>query len=610
MPIDIPALLLPISDESPAGVDFRYHPTVEKIKEARRQEEDISQGVWKHEIKTANYPLVLKLSIEVLTKHSKDLQIAAWVTEALGSLEGIKGLRQGFELVRGLLENFWDSVYPQVEDGELDLRAMPLSWLGSQLGPVIRSAPILKGKYNWYHQRSSLTVPTEEQAAMDAEKQAARAEALQEGQIPPEEFQSAFDSASLAELKASYEERFALTEYIESLNEFCQEKFGDESPDLGPLRATLDEVGGVLRVLFKQKEAIEGPAEAPPETFVQQQQVEPAYYASQTYAEAVSAPAPEPRHRTVSTPAEPASIEDAIQRILACARYLRREDPQNPVSYVVGRALRWAEFRAAEGRQEVAAAPSSELRMSLKRLALEGAWEALKEQAENTACEPCGRAWLDVQRYSVDACRYTGNYAPANAIIAGLRALIADCPALPSSMLTDDTPAANPETLAWLSSENILPAKSDDSASAPIEEWRFTPPSDPVKEDGDSTPTVTDSYELALDAARSGRIDEAVETLTSEIAREQSGRARFIRRTQLAQLCLASGNGAIGRPVLEDLSEEIGTRGLAGWEAPELISQPLALLYRCLDGDDVKLKEELYARICKLDPLRALRLNR
>ena len=104
MPIDIPTLLLPISAESPCGIDLRYHPLTEKIKEARRQEEDISQGVWKREVKAADHKLVLKLTTEGLTRQSKDLQIAAWMTEALANLEGCAGLRQGLDLVRGLLE--------------------------------------------------------------------------------------------------------------------------------------------------------------------------------------------------------------------------------------------------------------------------------------------------------------------------------------------------------------------------------------------------------------------------------------------------------------------------------------------------------------------------
>src|ERR1700681_2778993 len=100
MPIDLEALLQPISSDEPSGVDLRYRPVTDQIKEARRQEDDLVQGVWKREIKTADYVQVLKLSKEALTKQSKDLQIAAWMTEALARREGFAGLRQGLELIR------------------------------------------------------------------------------------------------------------------------------------------------------------------------------------------------------------------------------------------------------------------------------------------------------------------------------------------------------------------------------------------------------------------------------------------------------------------------------------------------------------------------------
>jgi type VI secretion system protein ImpA len=607
MPIDIPALLLPISAEAPAGIDVRYQPVTEKIKEARRQEDDISQGVWKHELKTANYPLTVKLATEVLTKQSKDLQIAGWMTEALANLEGFSGFRQGLELVRGLLETFWDAVYPQIEDGDLDLRSMPLSWLGTQLGQTIRSAPLLKGGYNWYNHRSARAMPTEEQVMSDPQKLAARNEALEEGEVSPEDFEKAFEATPFTALKERYEEVTALAEYVESLNEFCKEKFSDQSPDFGPLLLTLEEVGGVVRVLFKTKEGLEGPDEVAVETPISEEQPGPVLYAQEFSEEKIAAP--EPRRRVSSTSSEPASVEEAIERLLVCARYMRVQDPQNPAPYLITRALRWGEFRGAQGSQEVSAAPSSQQRMELKKLASSGAWEQLREAVEEAAAGPCGRAWLDLQRYAVEACRYSGCFAPANAIVSELHALITEFPELPKAMLADDTPAANPETIQWLLNENVT-AEPVSAPSVPVEQWNFTPEAAPPAANHEAVPSVPDSYELALQAARSGRMDEAIEILTLEIAREQSGRARFLRRMQLAQVCIAAGNEAIGRPVLEDLSEEIATRSLADWETPEVVSQPLALLYRCLNGDAQKEKEELYARICKLDPLRALRLPR
>jgi type VI secretion system protein ImpA len=115
-----------------------------------------------------------------------------------------------------------------------------------------------------------------------------------------------------------------------------------------------------------------------------------------------------------------------------------------------------------------------------------------------------------------------------------------------------------------------------------------------------------------MEAARAGRAIEAFALLSAEIASENSGRGRFLRKVQLAQVCLATGNDDIARPILEELAGEIEQRHLEAWEGPEVIAPPLALLYRTLlnSGDSDDEKRKLYARICRLDPVRALGLGR
>lgn len=132
-------LLNPIPGENPAGADLRYAPVYDKLKEARRQDEDLNQGVWQSERKVADWPQVLKLGQEIIATQSKDLQVAAWLTEALVNREGFPGLGQGLRLCQGLLENFWDFVYPVIEDGDLEFRATPLEWIGTKLELAARS---------------------------------------------------------------------------------------------------------------------------------------------------------------------------------------------------------------------------------------------------------------------------------------------------------------------------------------------------------------------------------------------------------------------------------------------------------------------------------------
>ncbi len=85
-----------------------------------------------------------------------------------------------------------------------------------------------------------------------------------------------------------------------------------------------------------------------------------------------------------------------------------------------------------------------------------------------------------------------------------------------------------------------------------------------------------------------------------------------MRRVQLAQICLATGNDEVGRPILQELAEEIERLGLEAWEGADVIAPPLSLLYRTLghSSDFEEERHKLYARICRLDPAGALSLQR
>src|SRR6202035_4718726 len=91
-------LLKPIPGSNPGGESLRYNPVYDKIKEARREDDDAPQGDWKRERKLADFNVVFKLASEAIAEKSKDLQLAAWLTEALIRKDGFNGLRRGLEL--------------------------------------------------------------------------------------------------------------------------------------------------------------------------------------------------------------------------------------------------------------------------------------------------------------------------------------------------------------------------------------------------------------------------------------------------------------------------------------------------------------------------------
>jgi type VI secretion system protein ImpA len=598
-------LLNPIPGASPAGENLRYTPVYDKIKEARREDDDAPQGEWKRERKLADWPLTIKLISEALATKSKDLQLAAWLAEAMLRREGVAGLREVLDTIRGFLETFWEGLYPELEDGDAEYRAAPLQWIGDRLESPLKNAPITRRGLSWFQYKESRAVGTEE-AADTEEKRQARADAIADGKIAQEQFDKDFDETPKKFYAALLETFDGTIESLAALGQLCDEKFGDVTPSFGALDRALQEVRQTVYILLQQKREKE-PDETvtPPEVEPEPEVAAEPVVTNTTWAAAAPAAALAPRANSLS--AEPADRDDAIARVIAAAKYLRAQDPYGPAPYLMLRGLRWGELRAggADIDQMLLAPPPSELRQALKRLSLEGNWTEVLETAETAMAMECGRGWLDLQRYAGRACAELGSYynSVRSSIVSALRALLADYPQLPELTMLDDTPTANAETLAWIK-ENaaVQPAgahwsQTAETHEAPVEPGMLPPP---------------DAFDLAMQAARSGRPQEGIELLMREMGHERTGRARFHRKVQLTQLCASTGHDAIALPILQDLAVEIERRKLEDWEAPDLLAQPLALLYRCLsaaDGSDGE-RQKLYSWLCRLDPLQAMKVSR
>jgi type VI secretion system protein ImpA len=150
------------------------------------------------------------------------------------------------------------------------------------------------------------------------------------------------------------------------------------------------------------------------------------------------------------------SADQAALHIVAAAQFIRQTSPASPVSYLLVRALRWGEVRAAgESAKNDLPAPPSDLRVALKSSAAGKNWKNVLETAESAMSTAVGRAWLDLQRYAVKACDELGYVEAAKAIRSELKAFLQDFPELTSATLNDDTGTANPETLAWLRQEGL-----------------------------------------------------------------------------------------------------------------------------------------------------------
>ncbi len=520
-------LLLPITAESPSGVSLRYSAVFDQIREARREDDDLPQGDWGRPRKTADLDLLIRLTGEVLATQSKDLQIAAWRTEALLRRIGIPGLTEGLNLVRELIERFWDSLYPEIEDGDLEYRAGPLDWIGSRLGHHVRRVPVTARKHDWYAYQESRAVPYE---TADEAAAAKRAEAVAEGKTTPDDFetgvtytQTSFYESLLADVNGAL---LALRE----LENVCQKHFYDEV-SFNELRRALEDLHTLAYTLLAPRRSAEQP------------------YATGG-AEDTTPGFSAPRSETVS-----------LDSVLVYAATLRRDRAWRPLPYLLLRAARWAEVReTSDTDKNVLQAPATSTRVRLAAAAREEKWESLLELSETEMATPAGRGWLDLQRYSCNACEGLGPlYSEVHdSIVAETRALVGQFPELPRALLSDGTPAADAATLEWL---NKL-----------------------------------QSANPALERSPEG---------------EMSGRIRFVARLQMAKDCLAGGQTGVAAALLEELTQEADRRALDQWESPDLIVEPFLLLFQILGSqtDSVERRRTVFNRICRLHPRMAIAQN-
>ena len=250
-------LLAPIPGANPGGVELRYDPVYDKIKEARREEEDIPQGDWQTTRKTADWPQVIKLAKDALVNKSKDLQLAVWLAEATLRREGFGGFRGALDMLVGMLEQHWEHLYPEIEDGDAEMRAAPLEWLGLKLDVAVRRVPLDRAGHDWLRIQESRTVPTEADAAADSSKAETRQALVAEGKTTPEEVERGFQATPKAWFKTLVADIDGSLEVLQNLDELSRERFGDAAPNYGALRKALEEVQRTAKQLLKRKLELE-----------------------------------------------------------------------------------------------------------------------------------------------------------------------------------------------------------------------------------------------------------------------------------------------------------------------------------------------------------------
>lgn len=318
-------LLTPISAANPTGESLRYEGAYDRILEARREDDPtLSQGVWKAAMKKADWQEVEHLCISDLQTRTKDLQIAAWLMEAWMHLHRFAGAANGLELLKELLDRYWDDLHPRIEGDDLEYRIAPITWINEKLSVQLKLLPITAPpndeapSYCWSDWENACRMETSDSKARASGSRLTLAEFQKSVMLTPTEF--------LTETAAEVEQAMEACTAIEStLDRHC----GKAGPSLRQLWNVLESARSLIMNWLSQR-----PAAGEPE--------EIGYFPT-----AIDQPLAED-HGMWTQSNSIRSRDDAYQRLAEAAEYLARTEPHSPTPYLIRRAIAWGSLNLPE----------------------------------------------------------------------------------------------------------------------------------------------------------------------------------------------------------------------------------------------------------------------
>nr|MCU0936124.1 type VI secretion system protein TssA [Gammaproteobacteria bacterium] len=245
--IDVNALLLPVSEDTPCGEDLEYSGLMdlERAAQGSAEQELGSRGTdeqGKRYVVAArepNWAEVRDLALDLAQK-TRDLRVVLFLLRALVRTDGFRGLRDGLALLRGTVERFWDCVYPLIDPEDLDptFRVNTLASLDdldTMLRPL-RDAPLVSSPAFGRFSLRDLAVARGELAGA-------------EGTEPPTQatIEAAFSSSDLDDLQERASTIAEAVEHVRAIDATVTEKLGaGNAPGIEKLPQLLAEARRVL----------------------------------------------------------------------------------------------------------------------------------------------------------------------------------------------------------------------------------------------------------------------------------------------------------------------------------------------------------------------------
>jgi type VI secretion system protein ImpA len=341
--LDFNRLLAPIPGDVPAGIDLRsdssptslYYAIKDARNAARAAERQVLMGGEENSSPPPDWRPVLEHGTKAIAGQSKDLEVVAYLIEAIVRKHGFAGLRDGFRLTRELVEQFWDGLYPLPDEEGLETRLAPLTGLngddaeGTLIGPITL-VPLTQGEsmgpfaYCHYQQATALG---------QVQDEAAREARVQQGAVSMPMFEKAVAETPAAFFVQLVDELKQCQQEFGRLGQVLDEKCGSKAPPTSSIRTALTACLDTITSLARDKLAAATPLEEP--------------------AAAADAQAPAAADGQVGGAGAIRAREDAFRLLLQVAEFFRRTEPHTPVSYALEQAVRWGRMSLPELLKEL-----------------------------------------------------------------------------------------------------------------------------------------------------------------------------------------------------------------------------------------------------------------
>ena len=253
--LDFDALLAVVPGDNPAGgsVPFAIREKLDEFRKEVDPESFAKNDPTRPEAAIkADWAGISKLAQETLRETSKDLLVAARLTEALVKLHGAAGIRDGFQLLRMMVEQCWDRMNPVIEsEDDLDVRAGPFNWLddkdrGARFPSSMRMVPLIgrdKERYSWHQWKESLSG---------------------KGPVSSADIERAIQSSSREYCEQVFDDLTLAWQEIEHLLKDLNAKMASSAPGLTSVREALNDCRSLAQQILQKKGGATPAAALPP----------------------------------------------------------------------------------------------------------------------------------------------------------------------------------------------------------------------------------------------------------------------------------------------------------------------------------------------------------